>query len=108
MTAHAMQYADETLRVLDVRDDGVFRDLEAHLARRNARAIQAVDDELEERRIAERLSRKIDGEAALLRQADSAAPQRRQRRQHDPSIDIGHQAITLRSPQELDRRDAAG
>jgi hypothetical protein len=27
--AHAMQHTDEALRMLDVRDDGIFRDLEA-------------------------------------------------------------------------------
>ena len=71
MTAHAVQHADETLRVLDVRDHRVLGDLEAHALRRNTRAIEAVDDELEERRVAERLAREVDAEAATRREPNA-------------------------------------
>ncbi len=51
-----MQHADEAPRMLEVVDHGALGELEADLFRRDAGAVQAIDHELEELRIAERLS----------------------------------------------------
>lgn len=73
LAAHAVQHADEALRMLDVRDDRVLGDFERKLVRRDAGAVEHVDDELQERRIAERLSREVDRETAIRRQPNAAA-----------------------------------
>src|SRR5690606_21221043 len=108
LAAHTVQHADEALRVLDVGDHRVLGDLEAQLRGRHAGAIQYVHHELKKLRIPKRLTGKIDGQAAIRWQTYAAATERRQRRLHDPAIDVRHQSIALRGAQELHRRNAAG
>src|SRR5690606_3088897 len=67
LAAHAVQHADEALRVLDIRDHRVLRHFEAELIRRHTGATENVDDELQELWIAERLARQVDRQAALGR-----------------------------------------
>jgi len=106
-TAHAVQYADKPARVFDIDDHGLLRDFKTNLLRRDTGAVEALDHEFQELRVAECLARQIDREAAPFRQSNAATAQRGERGAHDPAIDVSHEPIALGSTQKFRRRDAA-
>ena len=72
-----MQHLDEAAGMIQIRDHRAFGDLEADVGGNRAGVIEAVDHELQEIRIAERLSRDVDRDAAPLGQLQAAAAERR-------------------------------
>ncbi len=86
LAAHAVQHADEAARVLDVGDDRVLGDLEAHLAGVHAGAVEAVDHELQELQVAERLAGDVDRDAALRAELEGAVAERGERGLHHPAV----------------------
>src|SRR6185503_11474530 len=65
LATHAMQHADEAPGVLEVADHGALGNLEAHLPGRNAGAVEGLDHEFQELRIAERLAGNVYANAAV-------------------------------------------
>jgi len=60
--------------MVEIRHDGALGDLETDICRIRPGVIEAVHHELEEFRVAERLARDVDGDAAVRRQLHAAAP----------------------------------
>ncbi len=98
-----MQHAYETPCVIEVRNYRALGDLEAHLRGVHTRAVETLDDELQELQIAERLPRDVDGHPAIGGHLDRAAAQRGQGRLHDPTIDEAHEPIAFGRAHEFDR-----
>ena len=71
-----------------------------------AGVIEAIDHELQEFGIAERLAGDVDRNAAARRQLHAAAAERRQHRLHHPAVDVRHQAVALGGADEFGRRRA--
>src|SRR6185312_12228061 len=104
LATHAMQHADEAPCMIQVGDHRTLADLEADLRGSDPRAVETLDDELQELQIPERLPGDVDGHPAVGRNLDGAAPQRRERRLHDPAIHQSHEPVALGGPHELRRR----
>src|SRR5215469_4143233 len=99
-----MQHPNEAPRVIEIGDHSALGDLEAHLTRGNAGAVEALDHELEELQIAERLPGDVDRDAAAGRHRYRATAERGERRLHHPAVDESHEAVALGGTHELRRR----
>ena len=90
---HAVQHADEAARMVEVRDHRVLGHLEAQLCGRDAGTVEAVDDELQELRVAEGLPGTF---MATQRPAGTCSvPSTIASRVllHDPAVDQAHQPV---------------
>src|SRR5690606_7358785 len=102
-TADAVQHGDESPSMIEVVHDGGLAHLEADLRGIDAGVVEQVDDELEKAVVAERLPREIDVARSVVGHVQRAAGHRAQRALHDPTIDMGHQLVTLGGAEELRR-----